>query len=79
MRDERDPGEGDRCVCDCRVWFRDGRTRPLLVHGGTSLHDVNRELYTVVFTRDRGRISSFEGDTIRASAEACADTMPALA
>lgn len=42
-------------------------------------HDENGEVYTVGFTRNRVTISSYEDDTIRASVEAWADTVPALA
>ncbi len=42
-------------------------------------HDENGEVYTVGFTRNRVTISSYGGDTIRATVEVWADTVPALA
>ena len=42
-------------------------------------HDPNREIYTVGFARNRVTISSYEDDEIRATVEAWADTVPALA
>ena len=42
-------------------------------------HDASGELYTLTITRDRMTLASYEDDTIRATVEAWADTVPALA
>jgi hypothetical protein len=42
-------------------------------------HDANGEDYSVTFTRNRVRISSYEDDAILARIEAWADTVAALA
>ncbi|MDI6719906.1 MAG: hypothetical protein QMD46_09880 [Methanomicrobiales archaeon] len=42
-------------------------------------HDPNGEIYSVAFTRDAVRITSYQDDAIRLKVETWADTVPALA
>jgi hypothetical protein len=42
-------------------------------------HDLTGEFYFVTFSRDRVKITSYADDSIRATVEAWADTVPALA
>jgi hypothetical protein len=42
-------------------------------------HDANGETYTVTFSRDQVRVSSYSDDAILAAIETWADTTPELA